>query len=110
VEAGLVDYTEAEKRLDRLGRQEKDLRARERRLLAAIDAAEADRPSRQTLEREARRLLDRVRAGDLPFHERQAIVRQFVVGISVGTDTLVIRAHVPDGNPVSASTAGVLDS
>jgi site-specific DNA recombinase len=110
VEAGLIDYTEAEKRLDRLGRQEKDLRAQETRLLAGIDAAEANRPSRQTLEREARRLLDRVKAGDLPFRERQAIVRQFVVGIAVGTDTLAIRAHVPDDMPMSASTVTALDT
>jgi site-specific DNA recombinase len=99
VETGLIAYTDAQARLVRLKQQEATLRGREARLLCALREAEEAWPSRQALEAEARRLLAQVEAGHMPFADQQAIVRQFVVGVVVGIDTLTIRAYVPPDTP-----------
>lgn len=82
-------------RLARLKRRENTLRTHYDELSRALHVAVAARPSPQALEERARAYLDRL-SETLPLEERRLILRQFVVNIVVGHDTLTVHAKFPD--------------
>ena len=88
-------------RLARLKKRENALRTHYEELTHALHEAVAAHPSAEALEERARQYLERL-SDTLPLDERRLILRQFVVSIVVGHDTLTMHAKFPDGNPQKA--------
>ena len=88
-------------RLARLKKRENALRTHYEELTHALHEAVAAHPSAEALEERARQYLERL-SDTLPLDERRLILRQFVVSIVVGHDTLTMHAKLPDGNPQKA--------
>ncbi|MGC8488927.1 MAG: recombinase family protein, partial [Clostridia bacterium] len=95
LEGQLADSDDVLDRLNRLKQRENVIRMHRDQLGVALREAGGALPNPEALAHEARQILARV-SDELPFEERRLIVRQFVVSIVVGTDTLTVRAKCPD--------------
>jgi site-specific DNA recombinase len=80
--------------LNRLKRREAALLRSIEELRQSLRAAGYQNFDRETAVGAARRWLIRAES-DLPTEERQEIVRQFITGITVGHDTLTVKARMP---------------